>query len=552
MLKTLLRYIYILSVLVGIHACSGSPQELITAERLMETAPDSALHILQNLSGNKLHGRYNRAMYALLMTQALNKKDSVADNDSLISLSTDYFDESDPVHAGYAWFYQSRIDAKQDSVNTQTRSLFEAQEYAEKTSDYKLRGLVYGDKADMYASQNQNDSSICYYKKANHSFLLISDYRNSILALFSIASEFMKKSQLDSVRYYYQLAGKISSKTNDKLLVSYIYRNIGITYFQEHNYSIALHNYWSVPVTQIKIYDSNKYYLLGRLYVKTQQLDSAQYYLRKVTELGEMAPDYYRLWESVYEQKGDRIRALEYANKVSIATDSLYKMKLEKSFAGLEKKYKFQGLQITNKNLTIKNKQRGFLLLLALLTLSIFIALFLYWRLKVRKNEVEYQKTLVENEKALVEKEKALVEKEKEKTEKERENNVLLEKQLKFQSILLLNLEQHRNHSAKQTGLWGKKKNETSPVENKTFNEELIACMDMEYNNISQRLKEKFPDLSKNDIVTCCLMLAGFETGMIATILNVQIESVFTRRFRIRKKLNIEESVKLEVFLERF
>ncbi|MEI6754641.1 MAG: tetratricopeptide repeat protein [Paludibacter sp.] len=511
----------------------------------MNTAPDSSLHLLRKLSANKMHGSYNRALYALLMTQALDKNDSIVDNDSLISIATDYFDDSDPVHAGYAWFYHSRTAFNRDSVNEQAQNLLKAQEYADMSGNINLSGAVSYEKATMYFNQRQYRNSLLNFKTAADYFKRINDKSSTILSNLYIGYSYLYLNKADSAQSYYNKAEKEASNIHNSTLISVVLRNIGTVYFQQGDYPKALRVFYSVPFTANSKYDSNKYYLIANVHIKTNKLDSAKYYLRKVTDLHEIAPDYYRLWQTIAGKENNKTKALYYANKVSFAIDSLYKKKLEKSFAGFEKKYKYQSLQIANQNLTIKNKQRGFLLLLALLTVSIFSGLFLFWRLKAKKNEIEYQKDITN-------KKQKLLEIEQEKTEKERENNALLERQLKLQSILLLNLEQHRNHSAKQTGLWVKKKNGTKSVENKVFNEELLACMDMEYNNISQRLKETYPELSANDIITCCMMLAGFQTGMIASVLNVQNESVFTRRFRIRKKLKLEESEKLEHFLEVF
>lgn len=534
-----------LSCFIFVSCNRNIDNRLAKAEQLMETAPDSSLHILQKLNAKTIRGSYNRALYALLMSQALDKNDIKIETDSLITIATDYFDDSDPVHAGYAWFYHARTALNRDSVNEEAKNLLKAQEFAEIAGDNKLLGLIYGDKGKMYAAQKQTDSAICYSKKAYYTFSKIKDNDNSIIALLNTATEYVKKTQFDSIRYYYYIAHDIAKHTHNKIIISSIYRNIGITYFQQGNYRLALKNYREAPLTGNKLYDSNKYYLIAGLYVKINQPDSAVYYLRKVSELGAMAPDYYRLWQRISLYKSDRNRALYYANKVSFATDSLYKRKLEASFAGLEKKYKFQGLQINYKNLDIENKKRGFFLLLALLTLSIFGVIVLFWRLRVKRNEVEYQKDIAN-------KKQELLEREKENTAKERENNILLERQLKLQSILLLNLEQHRSNTVKQPGLWKTKNKEIKSERNKTFNEELLACMDIEFNNISIRLKEKYPELTDNDIITCCMILAGFETGMIATVFDVNNDSIFIRRSRVRKKLKLEESVKLEQFLREF
>ena len=97
-------------------------------------------------------------LYALLMSQVLKKNNIKIETDSLTSIATYYFDDSDPVHAGYA--------SNRNSVNEQAKNLLKAQEYFEKTNDNKRRGLIFAEKGIMYKNQLQLDSSIHYAKLA--------------------------------------------------------------------------------------------------------------------------------------------------------------------------------------------------------------------------------------------------------------------------------------------------------------------------------------------------------------------------------------------------
>jgi len=160
----MLRYIQILLILLiclSTFSCSYQSDELNTAEGLMETAPDSALQVLQSINRSRLIRPSDKALYALLMSQAMDKNDIKVESDSLISLATQYYDDKDPLHAGYAWFYLARCANNRGNAPVQADALLKAQTFATIADNDKLLGLVYGDKGNMYKTQQQMDSSIC-------------------------------------------------------------------------------------------------------------------------------------------------------------------------------------------------------------------------------------------------------------------------------------------------------------------------------------------------------------------------------------------------------
>jgi DNA-binding CsgD family transcriptional regulator len=515
------------------------------AERLMETAPDSSLHILQHINPHKLYSPSNKALYALLMSQALDRNKIKLESDSIIKIATDYYTDKEPERAGTAWFYHARTAGNRGNADEQANNLLIAQGFAQHTENYKLLGLIYSDKGSMYESQRQFDSMIHYYRLSFHSFQRSNSTKNSIISLIKIGYGFLFVSRPDSAIENYRLAEKLALNLHDTLQISTVYRSLGTAYFQEKDFQKALDYYKLAPLTHIGIHNSNKWYLMAKAYIQIGKLDSARIFLSRIKDPHELASDYYRLWQSIYEKEGNLKEALYAANKITQVNDSMYQRKLSVSFAGLEKKYKYQGLQLQNRQLIIKNEQKGLYLLFSLFVLSVLVLVVLFWRLQVKRKQF-----IMQNE--LLEKERAFVEIEKDKVEKEKENSTLLEKQLKLQAILLLNIEQHRKNVIKRPGLWKNDSKEIDAKQNDTFNEELIACMDLEYHNISQRLLEAFPTLTRNDIFICCLLLAGFDTGMIATIMDVKLESITKHRYRLRLKLRLQNSDHLVEYLSQF
>ena len=515
--------------------CSLLPNELKVAEEIMETSPDSALMVLKMLSPIQLINPADKALYALLLSQAYDKTDSVVTSDSLISIATKYYDAKEPVRAGYAWLYTARCAKNRNNAEIQANALLKAQEYAEMTDCYKLQGLIYCDKADMYQSQKQMDSMIIHNKKGFYAFLKANDTYNAVLTAISVGQGYSSTMQPDSATKYFSTAEKYAKPLNDILLTATIYKGFGNNAYYQKNYSQALYFFRKAPLTRNNVYDYNKWYLISYIFEAMNQLDSAKYYLNKVKPLDFTAVNYYSLWLKISEKERNYSKSMYFAKKLITTKDSVYDYKLKNSFAGLEKKYHYENLKVANKSLIIKNKQKGIIILVTLLLVSILIIIFINWKLRVNKRQLITQQELNEKEKALL--------------EKANENNTLLQQQSRMQLILLQSVEQYRSETIKgKIGVTDKK---SAPTIDK-IEEEIITYIDSAYKNFSKRVAKAYPHLTQRDIFICCMLLAGFDTGMIATLLNVRNESINIHRSRLRKKLLLDNSSNLMEFLRHF
>lgn len=513
------------------------PDELKTAERMMEHSPDSALIVLRSIQPFQLLSPSSKALYALLMSQALDKNNILIESDSLISIATSYYDTKQADRAGSAWFYDSRCARNRDDAETRAISLLKAQEYAETTSNHKLIALIYSDKADMYQSQSEMDSCIKYNKKGLLAFQQAHDEYNSSLSAFSIGYAYMSESITDSAEKYLLLAEDLAFKQNDTVLISIIYKAMGNLAIHQNNYKKAIYYYHLAPITKIDKYDNNKWYLLGQIFNKSNQLDSAKFYMQKIKSYDEFPDDYYKIWKAIYKKEGNYEKSLYFSEKIMSLRDSLNRHSLKKSFAGMEKKYHFEHLTVQNKNLIIQNNQRGILVLIALLAISIGVILFMSWNFKNKKKQLLIQEELNEKKKKLI--------------ETVTENNELLQRQTRMHFILLQNVEHYKKQSIK--GNFSSKadlKSTNPPVTQ--MQEEIIIHVDAVHNNISRRLVDKFPELSSREVLICCMLIANFDTGMIATILDVKLESINIYRSRLRKKMQLENSINLVDYLLSF
>ncbi|MFY8109389.1 MAG: LuxR C-terminal-related transcriptional regulator [Bacteroidia bacterium] len=75
------------------------------------------------------------------------------------------------------------------------------------------------------------------------------------------------------------------------------------------------------------------------------------------------------------------------------------------------------------------------------------------------------------------------------------------------------------------------------------------------FNNIHDRftqiLKEKFPILTANDIKMCAYLRMNLSTKEIASILNISVRGVEISRYRLRKKMNLENGINLTEYLSK-
>ena len=89
--------IFLIVLCITLNACHKSDiiPQLQLADSLMLSKPDSALNLLRSFSIQEIPSKSAKAMYALLLTQALDKNYIQHQNDSIISIAIDYYKNKD-------------------------------------------------------------------------------------------------------------------------------------------------------------------------------------------------------------------------------------------------------------------------------------------------------------------------------------------------------------------------------------------------------------------------------------------------------------------------
>jgi oligoribonuclease (3'-5' exoribonuclease) len=407
----------------------------------------------------------------------------------------------------------------------------------------KLLGFVYGDKAKMYQDQNQVDSMLHYNLLAYSNLKKAGDKRNCTVSLLVIGYSHYLEKGYKTALVYYNLALK-ECPAKDSLLISSIHRQQCLAYYCLKEYHKALH-FARLSTLSSDMYDYSKAIDLAMIFNKLNQLDSADFYLRKCTNPHEMAQEYYQTRINICAKQKKWDAVIYYTGKLVTAKDSLYKHSLSESFAGLEKRYNYESMGSQNKSLIIKNQQNHIIILFLLFALSVGGIVFSFLRNKQDKKMLEQQRLLTNKEKEL-----AL---------HAQERATALQKQIHAQQNTLKTLNKLKNEMTESSkGKFCNHKNsnysldETDQATIDQIVKHVVENVDLLYNNISKRLAASFPNLLENEILICCFLLAGFDNVTIYITLHLQPSSYNVKRTNLRKKLNLHHEADLTDFLAKF
>ena len=164
------KCIFLLLILGALMSCTDPKvvmETLHRAESLMNEHPDSAWTLLNTISPDEMEQNRNRALYALLYTQAQDKTYRDETNDSLISIAVDYYRDTDDVrHKFLSYYYKGRVHFNTKDYLGATTCYMEAEQLADEVGDDYLAGLLYAELGRIYRLYYDYPKSLEAYQKA--------------------------------------------------------------------------------------------------------------------------------------------------------------------------------------------------------------------------------------------------------------------------------------------------------------------------------------------------------------------------------------------------
>ena len=158
----------LLSIVFFLVACNeqqSNNRQLILADSLMQSQPDSALNILRGISMENFAAQADSAYYALLLTQARDKNYVVQTDDSLIRYAVAYYDKTNDVRMqAKAHYYWGCVYRDMNRQAEAIREFLIAAPLTEKAKEKRQLGLIYNNIGYIYTIQDFNEKADSIYR----------------------------------------------------------------------------------------------------------------------------------------------------------------------------------------------------------------------------------------------------------------------------------------------------------------------------------------------------------------------------------------------------
>lgn len=539
------NYITILIIILCIisNACHNSniiPQ-LRLADSLMGNHSDSALIILEKLSIKKMPNKSAKAMYALLLTEALDKNLSSHHSDSLILIATNYYkDNNDNNLKTKAYYYLGRVYQDNEEYVKATEAYLSALKTVSPNQTLLLQ--IYNNLASCYESQEFYLQAIKTYKESYSAAIRIKDKYGILHATRGLGSIYAIQDEEEKALSYYQKSLSIAQSIKDSLWENALFCDIAKVYDSQGMHIEAKKQIeLALKYAPSNINLSPTYFWKGTIFYNLEETDSAIYYFSRASinaDIYTKASIYQTLYEICKERK-DLEQAISYNDTAIIYYDSIQNIIHHTEISKLIKNHSTEIYEQQIKKQSQKTKL--ILLIGALITVFLFIGTLMYISNCNKRTYIHWQQLLIKNqaEKALLKEEIQTLAQTNEINEQKYTDTLNKKTELWYQTLqtcmrLYKTTTSYNRIQAIETSKT-KKEKEVSQEESsfiyQEINEAFIEAM--------QELLEQYPSLTQDDLYYCVLNYLQLSNDTIRICMKAGSQSALTqRKYRIKKQLS--------------
>lgn len=528
------RYLLVFSILlvsvgsifmsVSLSSCSSPSvknQLLLCADSLMETYPDSALSILESITYPQKMPRADRALYALLLTQARHKNYIALEDDSLIKTAVDYYgDKKKSLRAAKAHYYWGAIYSEKGYAS------FAVEEYLTAIRLMPVRNeflaMIYDNLAECYEEDRLYNVAIENYRAA---YQILKGKDEQTYPMRGIARVFLLQNEKDSALYYYQQALDCALADQDSSLIGALYHDLAMVYSEKKDYIQA-----DKFVSKATI---NTCLSKAQIMLNLNKLDSASYFFSKnmdELDIYGKAVCYDGMYQ-IAKRKGEWKTATENMDAYKILYDSMQIMTDNEELNRLMDKHQ---LEEHKRLLSEHTRTLIFSLITAFSSLMIICVFCFMWNDRKRKKHyIALQHELTQKRvDTMLLKEEELSESNKEHIDKKRSE--LTEQQIQLCISVLKTTDCYDQLEALERAT------PKQLLVMRSLRKEIRSDISNAFVDVMMNLKERYPALTGDDVFFCVLSLLCCSKTVVMELMDATSDALKTRKNRIKNKMDAQ------------
>lgn len=515
---------------VSLSSCSSSVKSplLLSADSLMEIYPDSALSILESISSPQKLPRADRALYALLLTQARHKNYIALGDDSLIKTAVEYYgDKKKSVRAAKAHYYWGATYLEKGYTS------FAVDEYLTAIRLMPVRdeflAMIYDNLADCYEKDDLYDIAIEAYRQA---YQILEGGSQQTYPLRGIARICLLQNKKDSALLYYQKALDYALAEQDSSLIGALYHDLAMVYNEKKDY-VQADKYVSKAMIMQGDDAVNVCLSKAQIMLNLNKLDSASYFFSKnIDQLNIYGKAVcYDGMHQIAKKRGEWKIATENMDAYRVLYDSMQIMNDNEELNRLMDKHQ---LEEHRRLLSEHTKMLVFTLVSVFFFLMIICVFCFMWNDRKRKKRyIALQRELTQNRvDTMLLKEEEVSETNKEDLDKKRSK--LTEQQIQLCISVLKTTNCYDQLEALE------KATPKQLLVMRSLRKEIRSEISSAFVDVMMNLKERYPALTGDDIFYCVLSLLCCSKTVMMELMDATSDALKTRRNRIKNKMDAQ------------
>lgn len=515
---------------VSLSSCSSSVKSplLLSADSLMEIYPDSALSILESISSPQKLPRADRALYALLLTQARHKNYIALGDDSLIKMAVEYYgDKKKSVRAAKAHYYWGATYLEKGYTS------FAVDEYLTAIRLMPVRdeflAMIYDNLADCYEKDDLYDIAIEAYRQA---YQILEGGSQQTYPLRGIARICLLQNKKDSALLYYQKALDYALAEQDSSLIGALYHDLAMVYNEKKDY-VQADKYVSKAMIMQGDDAVNVCLSKAQIMLNLNKLDSASYFFSKnIDQLNIYGKAVcYDGMHQIAKKRGEWKIATENMDAYRVLYDSMQIMNDNEELNRLMDKHQ---LEEHKRLLSEHTKMLVFTLVSVFFFLMIICVFCFMWNDRKRKKRyIALQRELTQNRvDTMLLKEEEISETNKEDLDKKRSK--LTEQQIQLCISVLKTTNCYDQLEALE------KATPKQLLVMRSLRKEIRSEISSAFVDVMMNLKERYPALTGDDIFYCVLSLLCCSKTVMMELMDATSDALKTRKNRIKNKMDAQ------------